>query len=627
MTHQKKEERNEGRIMERRRFAWRRHLGGSMLLILTLCLVASARNPNDQICFPNLAWYSLVNNNVPPVIDGNIAGDPGWNGAFRYVFGNGTTTPDVIVQGTRDATNSNIYISIQANNLMDWDQYTFVTLAFDPGGTQQALVIRPIQAGVTAGGSFAPAQVQYYHGPYPFTSQAPPWSPPVLIMTGFQGGSNYQWYMEAKLPIDKTGVNGVNIPTSGKFGFYVSVVRIVNELPISPPGSGPGAESDWPTDAPLLGCAGVSGISCQPAATLPPPSSWGNGTIDPTLGCQGVSVGSQIGNIYTNHGTAPYGGVNEPVISLNNPNIFSAYVQNTMVDTSGNPVTAQKISATFKIANFGIPSYASWAIPGSEPGGSLIAGDPTPAQDIPASTCAGAANNFNPACTISTGQWTLNAQEVINYTANAHQCVQVTIDSTPGSNTIILNNTALQNMNLATASTMQRAVEINAKGYPLPPNMTEQAFDLGLMTKSESVDSGSSDAAKTKEGTTTQLTWEAHGCRHTNTFVIVLERKIELCQNVGGFGYVVRHQGTAPLSSWSHKLEGAGVKKLSDNVYRISVPKDGAATLTTAIEAVERPNPIVNCCGKAKSPVTPFASFFGLLVIGLVTHRRSKRNS
>ena len=55
----------------------------------------------------------------------------------------------------------------------------------------------------------------------------------------------------------------------------------------------------------------------------------------------------------------------EPVINLSttSPNIFSAYVQNTMTDTGGNPVVAQNIIGTFKIANFGLPSFGDWIIP------------------------------------------------------------------------------------------------------------------------------------------------------------------------------------------------------------------------------------------------------------------------
>ena len=194
MTRQRNE--NSRETTSRRPSQWLRRFCLTLIAILTLCVAAGARNAFDLICFPDISSFQLVNGNQPPTIDGVITGDLGWTGASTYVFGNGATIPDVIVQGLRDHTNSNLYLSIQANNMMDWDQFTWVTVAFDPGGgaPQQALVIRPIQANVTSGSASAPAQISYYHSPYPFSAPATPWAPAPQIMTGYQtaGGTNYQ---------------------------------------------------------------------------------------------------------------------------------------------------------------------------------------------------------------------------------------------------------------------------------------------------------------------------------------------------------------------------------------------------------------------------------------------------
>ena len=166
--------------------------------------------------------------------------------------------------------------------------------------------------------------------------------------------------------------------------------------------------------------------------------------------------------------------------------------------------------------------------------------DPNAAMNIPSSgaanSCTAPMNTFNPACIINTGPWTLNAAEVASYSANLHQCVQVSISSNPGSNTIILNNSATQKMNIGMASTMQSTAEISARGYKLPPGKGDQHFDLGIQTKSEFV------KARDKGSALSQLTWEAHGCRHTNNFVLVGQQKIELCESVGAFGYIVQHR-------------------------------------------------------------------------------------
>ncbi len=570
---------------------------GALLVGLALCLPAVARNPNDLLCFPSMQWYTLVNNNTPPVIDGNISGDPGWNGAFRYVFQNGTNTPDVIVQGVRDSGNTNLYISIQANNMMDWDPNNFVTLAFDPGGgaPQQALVIQPVPAGASSSAAQPPAQIKYYRGAYPFGAQAMPWMTAPMIMTGFAtaGGSNYTWSMEARLPIDSTGMNGIDVPLSGNFGFYLDVVRLINATPADPAGSGSGAESIWPTDAPGLSCGSPS--ACEPAAALPMPSTWGNGTIGATSGCQGVSITTQMGpqasNIYTNQGMSVTGYGTEPAISLTNPNIFYAYVQNTMVNPTGNPVVATGITATFKIANFGLPSPDSWIVPGTEPMGSPIANDPIAGVSVPSSgvanSCQSGSNNMLPACIIHTGAWSLNAYEQGIY-AGTHQCVQVTLDAPgPGSNVLFLNNTATQNMNFGSASVMQRTAEISAKGYALPPGMTDQVFDIGVMTKIGTLESRS-DATQTN-GVVSLLTWEAHGCRQTNNFVLVGKTKVQLCQNVGGFGYIVQHASATRITNWNQELTGPGLVKVKNNsnVYSVHVPQNGVVQVSTRIEPVE----------------------------------------
>jgi hypothetical protein len=596
---------------------------------LALAIPAAA---NDQLCFPNLQWYSLVNNNTPPVIDGNIAGDPGWNGAFRYVFG-GTTTPDVIVQGIRDSTNTNIYISIQANNMLDWDPDNFVVLAFNPGGgaPQQALVIQPIPSGASSASSSAPSQIQYFSGTAPFASQAPHWSTAPVIMTGFAtSGTNYQWYMEAKFPIDHTGQNGLNIPASGTFGLYADVIRIINEAPTDQPGSGPGAESTWPSVAPGLNCNGTAGFACEPAAAIPAATTWGIATIDPNVGCQGVSVSTQVGNIYTNQGTSITGYGTEPAISLTKPNIFSAYVQNTSVDHTGNPIAAPGVNATFKIANFGLPGPDSWIIPGTESGGSPIAADnPAGPLNIPATTCQSATNNNSPSCTISTGAWNLNAAEQATYNtpSTAHQCVQVVLDANPGNgtNVVFVNNTATQNMNFLApnAGPQSHIAEISAKGYLLPTGMADQAFDIGVLARTETLQQAR-EATTTQGGTPSQLIWEAHGCRHTNNFITILKQKIALCQSVGGFGFIAQATSATTLQQWSQSLTGSALTKVRDNVYSVHVPKDGVVQLTATIAQTSGSKHRF-CGAKATGGAATFL-MGGLFLVGLVLYRPSKNN-
>jgi hypothetical protein len=598
------------RVNRNRRFPGvARGVWSALLLVSAAAGPAAARNPHDQLCFPKTVWYGTP---APDVTKGFVSTDPGWRGAFRYVFGNGTTSPDAIVQGIQDgASPNNLYIGVQVNNLKNWDPYSTLVLAFDPDGTdlnKELLVIQPIPPGATNGSVYGPAGVaantfvDYYHGfdatngwGFPATrgdgspghQPNPAWA---QIYTDVVAGGTYQWALAAKLPVDPKGNAGIAAPPTALFGFYFDIFAFPNELPTDPPGSVPAIQGSWPPDALPIAAVGCSDpLTCvftQPA-TLPAASSWGNATISPTGACQGVSVSSQVDNIFTNNTT------DNLQISLTSANTFSAYVQNTMVDISGNPLQAQGISATFKIANFGLPSpYTSWAIPGSETGGSPIGGDPAGPMNIPSSgpvtTCTGAVNNSNAACILTTGNWTLNGQEQTDYkNANmGHQCILVEIDATPGSNTIILNNTAVQNMNFPEAmmmTMMERTAEINARGYPPAAGRADQLFELGVFTKAELIRPVDPARAAATGDQTAQYTWELHGCRHTGTFISIRQKRIELCQNAGAFGFVVRSAASTTGKQWEQELSGPGLSKGRNNVYSIHIPRNGVAQVRTRI--------------------------------------------
>ncbi len=609
-----------------------------ILIGLLACSQAGARNANDQLCLPTTVWYGGA---APDVTKGFVPTDPGWLGAFRYRFDNGTTTPDVVVEGVRDGSNSNLYIGVQVNNLMNFDPYSAVVIAVDPDGTnsnKQLLVISPIQAGAspTNLNPSTPTEVDYYRGWDPTTgwgsvsstTTTPAWA---QIFTNYASGgaTAFQWNMAAKFAIDPTGNSGIAANTN--FGLYFNVLPIPNEPPTAAPGTQPAVPFAWPRDAPALAggaiCDDPQACPFTLANTLPDASKWGNSTVNPTSACQGVSISSQVGNIYTNHGTAVYNGANEPVISRvpGDQNIFSAYVQNTMVDTGGNALVAKGIRATFKIANFGLPSYASWAVPGSEAGGSPIAGDPTLGQDIPATGCTLATNNNSPACTISTGAWTLNTQEIADYgqAVAQHQCVEVEIDAAPGSGALILSNTAAQNMNFEPGSSVQRVAEISAKGYPLAHGMSDQFFDLGVVSRSEVLHS-KPDASVNRGGAVSQLTWEIHGCRHTNKFILIREKRIELCESVGSFGLIVHHAASNPVLGWIQDLTGGtNLEKVKgrDNLYRIHIVKDGVSQVSTHIVPID-----TGICTKLRGGAM-YLYPTGVVLIGAVLYwpRRKKR--
>jgi hypothetical protein len=125
----------------------------------------------------------------------------------------------------------------------------------------------------------------------------------------------------------------------------------------------------------------------------------------------------------------------------------------------------------------------------------------------------------------------------------------------PGTNTVFLNNTAVQNMDFVNASAFKREAEISAKEYPLPPDKLDQVFDLRLTTREEvlrpdQVAATYSQATAPTYGSRgkadrviSQLTWILKGCRRTGHYMTIKEQRLEICDGVGAFGYVIRHEG------------------------------------------------------------------------------------
>ena len=691
------------------------------LVCSALLLCAAPLYAQNRLCFPSTTWFGSP---AGPSIDGNILFDQGWRGGFRYISNNGSPTPDVVIQGIRDTATQVLYLSIEADNLdaLYCDPMTctnpypstIVLLTFDAGPTAtprfHQLEIHPVRnAAYFMGnataikddpsdiakpplGVISVTPINYYSGADTTTwtqKTTPTWAPSNMKVGYLKVGSlNYRWYLEVKIPFkdtDNITTQEAIVPATGNFALYINVLRVVG---------GNYQQSWWPPTAPVEGgCVNV-GISCNPHSQTPTVGNWGASTVDPNpmLTCGGVSVGSQVNDIFTDNTPSSK-------ISLDNPNTFHAYVQNTSVDGSGNFIVAQKVRSTFKIANFGLPSLPSWSkvptgilailnitqtamnsgtatytwslspgsgtapttgqtplvtVTGTNNGAGIfnvtdkpttnwvgttsttgtfqVAGlagtvtaaaetgqgtvtpnpatNPTPYKDIPASACT-VTNDAS--CELSTGQWSLlPVQQTAYQSANqGHQCILAELDSDPGlgSNTTILNNAAVQNMDFGLgASTFERVAEISAKGYPpRPPNPDgtenkDQLFDLHIVTRQEILNSGQTASAynqataqtsqgggKTEGRVISQLTWVAHGCRHTGRFMFVDDHKIELCDPVGAFGYVVRHKGKAPVKNWNLRLTGSTLKAVPgrDNTYQVRVAQDGVATVTTLAEPKE----------------------------------------
>jgi hypothetical protein len=576
--------------------------------MLALCVTwAWASNPNYRLCFPHTTWFGAP----APRIDGkpDAPGDPdqGWLGGIRYVVGNGTTLPpDVAVQGVTDG--SNLYLSIQGNNLNLFDTHTFVALAYDPGNAadRRRIQIFPVLSGATPNTQVA-AQVEYWGTSGTDNSNPPVWQGPVVSGSGlpswlgpgnFQVGyqqdpvtTKFSWYLEAKLAFATINpITGQPDPATGLlpsatpfFGLYISVMSVKS--------AGQYHQSSWPPNAPIPGCLSTSNCTANSPTLIPDASTWGTATVDPTQRCNGVSVGTQPNDITVsnaNHGTGDTIG-----FGSSDPNTFHANVSNTTIDPATPPpgfVVAQNVLATWSISSFGMPCPMGLPVCWTK-----VATTSVP-KDIPKATMSGS--------TVVPGAATLDSTIYAPVTppADPHQCILVQLDSAPGAgtNTVFVNNAAVQNMQFGTSSVFKRKAVISGKGYPPRAGASDQLFDLVVTTHegggsgqvpgaySSSTNAPPSTAGSRKDKVISQFTWIAEGCRHTGLYLTDKDEKLELCDPVGAFGFTVTHEGQEPVEKWIHKLSGPNLEKISENLYRVHVPQGADVEVTTQIEPQEQ---------------------------------------
>jgi hypothetical protein len=81
----------------------------------------------------------------------------------------------------------------------------------------------------------------------------------------------------------------------------------------------------------------------------------------------------------------------------------------------------------------------------------------------------------------------------------------------------------------------------------------------------------------------TKPTYQVHAFYDTGRTLTHKGRTFKILAPESSFGYFVDHQGE--LVGWRHELTGA--QQIAPDYYRIAVPENGDATITTTIEAIE----------------------------------------
>ncbi|MBN1611436.1 MAG: hypothetical protein JW940_32685 [Polyangiaceae bacterium] len=393
----------------------------------------------------------------PPPIDGDTTEgngpETGWTGAAWYTLEpTGSSVLEAQMAAIGDANNVYLYVEAEASG---FNQHDVVVVGLHPtttGSHYHRLHIFPCKPTSTCpprdGPNPNPPIVEYYLGSHNGTEyewkspgdDAGVTDPGVEAWSAFVHGSSSpsKWSVEIKIP-----ASALSLPASAFYGMYVNVAETNPD--VDP------AEAEqytWPPGR-LIGAA-PDDIYSQLHLGTPQPAQWGYASRSTAFG-NGVYILSS--DIRTNQS-------DPSEIALEGPNMFFATAHNNLL--VGNTLTdAADVTATFTIANWGLPSLGSFAkVP------------VTPNPTAPATVPATGSYEFE------IGPWALSTTESNDYQSHTHQCIRVTLSSN-NPNTVIWRPTAMANMQFVdTNSPFERSASVGTKGYELPAGKTAHEFVL-----------------------------------------------------------------------------------------------------------------------------------------------------
>jgi hypothetical protein len=347
--------------------------------------------------------------------------------------------------------------------------------------------------------------------------------------------------------------------------------------------------------------------------TLPAPVTWprfhlSSGSSDPLCGTGGITIAPlDIGSKHP-------GGASYIYTNTTETNTFFAKPTNL----TDQPYDSTRVHATFYLANWGLqPEYTVWdTIPGLEDVSQSIAGAVNPGD------------RWNIQDT-----WTLTLLDSEQYSLEPHQCMYVQLY---GKDLKFLRNSVYRNMDfvdLTFTGFSSKSAQINVHGLPKKQGQQDFKRDVYIFVQAKnmprSVDQNnkkglSSDftlknlAAKidsikqqkkliTKEKydiknvewlvnierpVMEQIsrilpTYLVRGYYDTGRRIKTQHGEKVVLRPMTSFGYFVLHKGEVP--GWKHSIQGEGLEKLGNNLYKINV--DSVATITTTIEIGEPPIP------------------------------------
>lgn len=575
-----------------------------VLLVLTffspVTLKAQANCINNAEGVPALSgppiwWDKNTNNPFPnrPYEDDRLT-DPRWRDAFAITYpGMGTSSEELSFRALykEESGVTYLYLSwyIKIAPSFDTPNNNNVYVGFSPGGNAQDVLIKITLQNVNK--AIAAAQPTYAPEIWvrpPGDSWAPQNTVPawvsdftrVWIIPATTPGENHQWAVQMRVPLtDTTNINnGINIDPTAAFNMWYEVRT---DTPDSVGGLG-FIQYNWPRSASTT----FSNFKEEyPATTV-----WGEFRLrtdpaDPHCAANCVSLA------YLDIGTT-----NSPSskISLDQDNIFYARPYNN----TGDAIPAGGIKADFRIANWG--SLADWNdVPATStlweliPDGTDADSNPdgenvTNIGPIPNSTKADASSN------LIQFKWAPKQADkdlFINGKKRLHQCMYVELK---GSGMVFCNKSVYRNMDFVKASKFTRVADLSVVGLPsltsslkrdvylylekqnMPEFITPRQKRSGYVTGKDNLES--------IDINNTIATYVVHVYHDTGQRYTINGKQNIVLRPQSPFGYFINHEGG--LEGWKDSLTGDNLIKIAPNWYKIAVPNNGVATVTTTIKAI-----------------------------------------
>ncbi len=601
-----------------------------------------------EICFRN--HVGLPGQPNPPEIDGFVEPedfletsfgtttsliDTGWTGAARITYvadtAVGAGRPLTVFQGLKDKSQDYIYLSFVVRRDTHFEDNDCIVLVLRPSfpssgdikdGSERRIDIFPNSTGTGVAATGDSRNVEYYR----WNTGTSSWQNMVAInnvtikcRSWDLGTNNRNWSVEIKLPTNIVGGGANWIDLTDSFGFYFNVIRLCSGAQCSfdpTPFDGGSFQFTWPRANYSTGIGLIQGVSSLDQAPIP--LSWlGRAFLGNVPGCAGVE-GVKFENGANSIGVLSGSSIiNE--IQKASSNIFVARVVNTAT------IAAQEVSASFRIANWGIG-------PGNNNKWNLIpatggTSNPSTPINIPA---GGSPVDL-------TMQWTLSPAEQALYAhpptpahpLDSHQCIWVLLDSVQAVD--FVESSVRRNMNFVPLSEHEQAAEISGDGYPPPPDgaadqemvlIVSQMRRGRLVRKNESKDFNQRSLERLATGRAfstgsiaressslignliarlrnlvTGVTviydwiWIMDGYRKTEFELTVDGKKHRIYEPVGAFGYNADHEGL--VSAWEQSVipspddASRFERTTGPDAYKLRVPDGGKAQIFTRMKAEE----------------------------------------